>query len=430
MLKLGLVAPEWSMERVASVASDYKDYLEIIPYKFESINDIPKILDDNRRTISSWLFSGPLPFYIAKKHLPDNENLFYCRITEAGLLKCILEVAYEQSLFLEKMSVDFMDEVVNIEDILEQIDIPRNDVHIFRYSVPLDEDALFRFHYDLWKEKKSRCAVTTIPTVYNRLKSVSVPAYNVQVSDMEIRLTIELLMEKERSLHFRNSQLSLLIIEISNYENVAEKAKTPYQMQLLELNIYNALLGYCEDIYGYLVSRGNGRYEIFGSRGKIEKTIGLLNSEMEKISISLETELIAGIGFGDTVFIAQINSSKALKQARKNNGLVVIDGDGCIVEYAGSNDKLSYSISSENSELNELLQKANVGIRTYNKMRALSEYSEGNRFTALSIARQMGVTGRNLRRIISGLLSAGLIVCVGEEASGERGRPAKVYKFK
>ena len=418
------------MERVASVVADYKDYIEIIPFKFESINDIPGILDDNRRTVSSWLFSGPLPFYIAKKHLPDHENLFYCRITEAGLLKCLLEVAYEQKTFLEKVSIDFMDEIVDIEDILKQIDIPHNDVHIFRYSVPLDEDALFQFHYDLWKENESCCAVTTVPTVYNKLESASVPVYNVQVSDMEIRLTIELLMEKERSLHFKNSQLGLLIIEISNYENVAEKAKTPYQMQLLELNIYNALLRYCEDIHGYLVSRGNGRYEIFGSRGKIENTLGLLNSEIEKIFISLETRLIAGIGFGDTVFIAQINSSKALKQARKKNGIVVIDGEGCIVEYSGSNDKLLYSISSENSKLNELLRKANVGIRTYNKMRAISESSEGNRFTALSIARQMGVTGRNLRRIISGLLSAGLIVCVGEESSGERGRPAKVYKFK
>ncbi len=429
MLRLGLIAPEWSLERILSVSAEYKDNIKFSTFKFNSIKEIPKIIEAEKGHIHRWLFSGPLPYYISKYYLHKDEDLFYCRITEAGLMKSLLEVAYDHKSFLQKISLDFMEEIADMNMIISEINIPRSDVFISCYSVPLEEDEIFEFHFKLWKDKKTCCAITTIPSVYNRLKESGVPVYNIKVSSMEIRLTIELLLEKERSMYFKNTQLGLLAIEISNYESVAEKAMTPYKMQLLELKINNLLLNYCEQIDGYMVPKGNGRYEIFGSRGKIESNIPLLSADMDKISVIIEAKLVAGIGFGDTVFIAQINSNKALNLARKKSGIIILDGDGNVIEQANANDRISYSISSDNAELNRLLQIANVGIRTYRKMSALSEHFDGNSFSALTIAQHMGVTDRNLRRIISGLLKAGLIVCVGEESSGERGRPAKIYKF-
>ena len=53
----------------------------------------------------------------------------------------------------------------------------------------------------------------------------------------------------------------------------------------------------------------------------------------------------------------------------------------------------------------------------------------GHGFTSSEIAQQMGVTDRNARRIIKNLLTAGLVICVGEESLSTRGRPTKKYRM-
>lgn len=429
MLSIGLITSKWSSERILSIAKEYENEIRFIPFLFDSLDDIPRILDENKPRIHKWLLSGPLPFHVAKWHLKSDEDLLYCRITEAGLLKTILEISYRNNSFLESFSLDFIDEAVNIDEMLDEIQIPREGISIFRYKIPVDEKALFQAHLALWERKATRCAVTTVPFVYSALKDLGVPVYSIQVTQMEIRWTIELLIEKSRSLYFRNTQLGLLIIEICDYEKVAENAQTPYGLQLLELKVSNALLAYCQQIGGYLVPKGNGRYEIFGSRGKIESNSRMLREELERISLELNTHLIAGVGFGETVFLAQINSNKALHHARNANGIVVFRGDGDIVELLGEGEELRYSSYSEDAGLNERLAKARVGIRTYRKMRAVTRRIGEDSFSASALAKQMGVTDRNIRRIVSGLLDAGLLACVGEESSGVSGRPAKLYRF-
>jgi response regulator of citrate/malate metabolism len=98
-----------------------------------------------------------------------------------------------------------------------------------------------------------------------------------------------------------------------------------------------------------------------------------------------------------------------------------------MVEYSDERDELSYSFYTNDENLNELLRGRRSASAPTRRMRAIASRIGTNQFTASALASQMGVTDRNIRRIISGLIQAGLLTVVGEEASGESGRPAKLY---
>ncbi|WP_182185912.1 helix-turn-helix domain-containing protein [Pectinatus frisingensis] len=50
-------------------------------------------------------------------------------------------------------------------------------------------------------------------------------------------------------------------------------------------------------------------------------------------------------------------------------------------------------------------------------------------FSATQLAQYLNVTIRNVQRILSGLKEADLVVEIGQETLGKRGRPTKIYRL-
>ncbi len=44
------------------MAREYKEEIELVPFRFDSLDDIPAILDRNREAFSNWLFPDPYRF--------------------------------------------------------------------------------------------------------------------------------------------------------------------------------------------------------------------------------------------------------------------------------------------------------------------------------------------------------------------------------
>ncbi|WP_020612114.1 helix-turn-helix domain-containing protein [Sediminispirochaeta bajacaliforniensis] len=427
--QVGLIAPLWSSERILEIAKEFSDDLELIPFVFERLEEIADILDEHMEAFPFWLLSGPLPFAVAKHHVGSVENLIYCRVTETGLLMELLKMAFECHSFLEKLSIDFIDDAADIEEVLNELGLPRHDVKVKRYKIPVVEEEILKFHQDLWESKAIQYVITTIPFVYKYLKQKGIPVYGVHSSRLEIRLSLELLIEKIRGSYFRNTQSSLVMFEIEDFDALIEKAQTPYKLQLLELKIRNMLLMYSEGIGGYLVYKENGHYEIFASRGRIEQKISELQDVKTSIALDLDSTITIGIGYGETVFAAQINAYKALKHSRQGRRIVVVEDGREIIEYGSEAGALQYGTSSDDEVLNRRLREAKVSIRTYRKIQAYSRNLSPDGFSAAEIAQQMGVTNRNVRRILAGLFRVGLVKAIGEESIGASGRPGRIYQF-
>ncbi len=188
----------------------------------------------------------------------------------------------------------------------------------------------------------------------------------------------------------------------------------------------------CEKLNGSLLEKGNGRYVVFSSRGAIEREIDILRETIRQLSLVSESMVAVGVGFGETVFTAEVNARRAIGQSKEKaeRGIVIVQEDGTVIEAAGLESELAYSYRMQDQEFLEKLKKGNISVRTYNKIEALIRRMGWSEFTTKDLALHLHLDERNARRIVAYLCEVDLAECIGEESVSTRGRPSKIYRLK
>lgn len=438
MQKIGVVGPVSSVKRILEIVmqvakdtkKDNEKNVEFVSLPYEKITEIADIIDVNSNEIKIWLFSAAVPFVLAKQHLGTEENLVYCNVAGNELYKCFLEMSHCQEKKVLRASVDvWSGQSSALEAELRELQMPKQEIIIQTYELHDDLESLIQSHIALWKAGTVDAVITSRQAVYDSLKGQGIPVYRNAVTHSSVCKAIRDVYGKIDSLYFKNSQVGLEFIEIKNYEKFVEKVGNEYKLQLEELKIIEKLIPLCQKIDGYLLEKGNGHYEIFSSRGRISNGITILQETMEDIGLEIDAELVAGIGFGETFFLARLNARKALLCAasKANQNIVIIMDDGGIVESVGQEDEVAYDSSSNDKVLLERLKEVDVGIKTYRKVQATVKRMKWEAFTTVQLAAQLAIAERSARRILAGLCKACLVECIGEEALSMRGRPTRKY---
>lgn len=431
MHKVGVVGPQPSIERILDVANEFEHEIEFIPFPYEDAREVREIVKQHQAQVNGWFFSGPIPYMMAKKILGADANYVYAPYTGSSLYKCLLQMSHHQQQTLQGISIDMIHSE-DMQESLNELEIPIRDIYVKQYDEEYNAQDLLRFHLQLWKEGKTKSVLTSLFTVYQALKKEGIPVYRIFMTRMEIRQALKILVEKVKSSYFKDTQIGVEIIEIDQFDQIAEKSKTRYYLKHMELRIKQTLLHLVEKIDGSLIENGNGRYQIFSSRGAIEREIDLLRSTVQQLSLDVEVPVAVGIGFGETGFSAELNARKAVHHAKEkaDGGIVIVEDDGLIIESVGEEEELAYAYRSNDKELLEKLHLANVSVKTYKKIEALVHRMGWDGFTTSDLASHLSMTVRNAQRIIGSLCETGLAEYKGEEQSSPRGRPSKIYKLK
>lgn len=433
MHRIGVVGPARSVNRILKVAEELHHGMEFIPFAYEDENEIQSILQQNRGKVKGWLFSGPVPYIIAGEYLAADDTVAYCQTMGGGFYLCCLQMASDHNVVLQRISVDIVEFEVDVEKLLQATGISWRDFYIKYYSRQYNPEEIIQFHLQLWRAGKIDGVITALRSVMNALQKEGVPVYHFTLTEREIYQSLKIIIEKVKSSYFKNTQVGLVIIEVGSYGEIIEKAKTPYDLQLLELRLKEILLPLCKSLDGYLLDKGTGVYEIFSSRGVVEREIALLQDTIEQLmlAVNIDVPITAGIGFGETVFAAEINAHRALRNTRgqKETRIVIVQDDGKIVEVVRHDKVFSYDFYSNDIDLLKKLNQASVGIKTYRKIENIVQRMGWGAFSASQLAAQMSVTERNVRRIVTSLCDVGLVEHAGEESAVMRGRPSKLYQL-
>ncbi|MDF2683871.1 MAG: hypothetical protein K0R47_5061 [Brevibacillus sp.] len=433
MYKIGVVGPPPSVERILAVANEFEHGIEFVPIAYEDAKVVSSIVSERNWEFNGWFFSGPIPFTIAKNVLSPDANIVYCPPTGSNLYRCFIQMSIDHDEVVKRVSVDMIEsEGMYLHESLSELDIPEEDKHVLTYDENYDAQKITQFHLDLWKEGKTQGAFTTLFSVERALQEEGIPVYRVLMTKMEIRQAMKMVIEKAKSSYFKDTQIGVEIIELEQMDKIAERAKTRFHLQHLELKVRQILLLLCEKLDGSLLANGNGRYQIFSTRGAIQREIEMLRTTVQQLSLEADVPVAVGVGFGETAFSAENNARKAIQHAkeRPNFGIVIVQDDGVIMESAGETEQLSYSYRSSDRELLDKLNKANVSVKTYHKLEALIQRMGWNTFTTTDIASYLSMTVRNAQRIMGSLCEFGLAELKGEEQQAMRGRPKKMYTLK
>ncbi|PGY16032.1 hypothetical protein SAMN05444673_1040 [Bacillus sp. OV166] len=431
MYKIGLVGLKTSLEQILDSAEEYKYELEFISLPYVKTEEVESIVKEHNSHVHAWLFSGPLPYEIAKKTLGTDKIMVHVPATESGFYKSFLEMIYEKGKIIEQLSIDTMSLNNISEEALSQLNIKIPKIYTKVFELDVDTNELLQFHLDLWNKGKTEGAITCFPSVCHALRENGIPAYRMSMSKMEIRQTLRILSEKVKASYFKDTQIGVEIIEVEFFSRVAEEMKTPYHLQYLELRLKEMLIQLGEKINGSFSEKGNGRYMIFSSRGAIEREIITLEDTVQKLAFEADTTVAVGIGFGETAYSAEINAFRAIQHSKemKNREIVIVQDDGKIVESPGTKKELQYARRTHDKFLIEKLNKGNISVKAYKKISALVHRLGWREFTTKDLATQLEMTERNVRRIVTDMCIVDLAQCVGEEAQATRGRPSKIYRL-
>ncbi|MEM5620591.1 hypothetical protein AAHB56_00870 [Bacillus thuringiensis] len=66
MYKIGLVGLKSSIDQILSMVEEFKHDLEFIPYTYEKIEEIEKIVIEHAPHVHAWLFQGHFPMKLQK----------------------------------------------------------------------------------------------------------------------------------------------------------------------------------------------------------------------------------------------------------------------------------------------------------------------------------------------------------------------------
>ncbi|USG67438.1 hypothetical protein NDK47_09240 [Brevibacillus ruminantium] len=433
MYRIGVVGPLPSVERIMAVANEFEHEIEFVPIVYEDAKEVSQIVMERSPDFNGWFFSGPIPFTIAKNVLSPDANMVYCPPTGSNLYRCFIQLSIDHDVAVKRVSIDMINsEGMFLHEQLAELGIPDIDQHVLTYDEHYDAQKIADFHVQLWRAGKTQGAFTTLATVERKLRSEGIPVYRIFMTKMEIRQAMKMVIEKARSSYFKDTQIGVEIIELEQFDTIAEKSTARYHLQNLELKVRQVLLHLCERLDGSLMANGNGRYQIFSSRGAIEREIDMLRTTVQQLSLDADVPVAVGIGFGETAFSAESNARKAIQHAKERNGygIVIVQDDGVIVETVGENEQIAYAYRSSDKDLLEKLNKANVSVKTYHKIEALVQRMGWTSFTTSDIASYLSMTVRNAQRILGSLCEHGLAEYRGEELQATRGRPKKMYQLK
>lgn len=430
MHRIGVIGPPESIERILDVANEYEHEIKFIPFPYQESREAKNIVTEHQHQVNGWFFSGPVPYIMAKDVLGSNANYVYSPNTGSSLYRCLLQMMHDhQKHTLDEISIDMI-ETENIHESLNEMGISIGKLYIKSFDEEYNSQELVQYHVQLWKEGKTKVALTCLNSVYHALINEGVPAYRILITKMEIRQALEIIIEKVKGSYFKDTQIGVEIIEFDQYDQIAEKAQTRVQLQQLELKIKQTLLHLCEKLDGSFMEIGDGRYQIFSSRGAIIREIDILYSTVRQLTLDTEVPVAVGIGFGETAASAEMNAYKAVQYSKEksDHGISIIQEDGTIIESIGQDEELTFAYRSHDKSLLEKLNQANLSIKTYSKIEALIHRMGWEGFTTADLASHLSMTKRNAQRIVASLCEFGLAEYEGEE-SQSRGRPSKIYRL-
>lgn len=430
MLRVGIIGPQSTIERILTIAQGLHIDAIFLLYPYQKVRETEDIVKNNHNQVDFWIFSGRISYNLACKSIEGTERHIYIDHTEAGIYKALLEYTRETRAFFDHFSIDEISKS-HLETALNQLTIKPKNFYIKTFSEETSTEELISFHQQHWTSGTTKGAITCYEEVYLALKELGVPAFRISTSDIEIQHTLKILSEKMKTFYFMDSQVAVQLVEIVQLENHFKSSKQTYQLQFMELKLKEILITLSEHLNGSLIEKGIGRYLLFSSRGDSEREILKIKEAVNKLILESGLKVGIGIGYGETVFSAELNAHNALRQAKEKFGsIIIVKEDGHIVEAEIDDIEVNEDFPYFNDpHFIDMLEKAKVNAKHYIELFAAIRQAGIKEFTVKEISNRLSKDERNTRRFVENLCDAGLAECIGLEPIPLRGRPRRLYKL-
>lgn len=431
-VRIGAIGPADSLKVIREVADD-DARIELVEFEYFHHEELPNILNKHRYDVAKWIFSGPTPYhYCLELGLITPEEASFPPLHGMAMLGTCLKVMHDHGRFVEKMSLDTVDEHV-VHSLFSEYQLSNISFELSSFKGYTDHKELIDFHVSNYRAGNSELALTCLLKVYLELQRLGIPVYRVVPSRMAIKTIFDILFSRAQSHVYEKQKVAIIGVDLLPAGSVTKKTVFSFEENRKVLDLQQELLRLTKMLNGSLIDKGSGTYFIYTTQGDYE----LLTSETaisfiaEEINMRTSLKFHIGIGAGYTIYDAEQHVQQAFEYATSIEGCKVafVNEDHVFANLT----ELKFSYES-NYQLPEYWQnvlkkhkyKETIPAKIYHyiKLKNLTH------FTSEVTTALLKNTDRNTRRILNEMEQMGLIKSVAEEKSPNRpGRPKKVYEL-
>ncbi len=434
MITVAVLGPEDLIDRVLSLSRQLHA-LSLVPYPYNSERETLAILNQCAPVSDIILFTGPIPYAIARQAGGHSLPMFYVSYS-AGALHVVLlshvEAHGRRKGDPLRMSIDTL-ESFSVHKMLDEYGATQREVHVCERKTTPTEADLVAFHQQLYRDGRTDFAVTGLTSAYQRLCALGIPAYRLTITEAAIRVALSLVDMEAGKMTQRDGELCVGTVRVINGAAVRNESPSEYENRRLRLVLMNQFIDFCEEIRASIRIDDDDTYVFFANRGALEPNaqgdrVTLL---IEKARASLPFELSVGLGYGHSAYAAEQNSREALRHAmHQGKGCyITMLADGSLHARRPEGPSIRYVSRTEEPWMLELSEKSKISINVISKVASSMTERENASFSANDIAGTLGLTLRSARRILQRLEEAGGIAYAGREQPPGAGRPRKIYRF-
>lgn len=400
-IDIGIVGPHDLVDDVAATCEEQPGVTaRRLAYDHES--QAPTIVEAHAGQVKAWLFTGVVPYMLAREAKVLTRPAAFVDYTGPTLLQAALRVL-RAGHDLTRMSIDTLANA-DVTTTFTEAGVPLDRVRSLPYRSELTSDDIIGFHRRQHRAGAT-VAVTCISSVYDVLRH-EMPAVRLAPSNHAVRTALRQLLLHASNQAQEDAQIALGLAELRGG--------------------VDGLLREVAAIGGTLAQFGQGIHLIVTTRGPLyDATAGFTTLPMLPRLADRHEVVQIGFGLGQSAAEAENLARRALNRARRIGTVAAVlsqRGDSDIVL-----ESTAQVVRPDDINLAVIAQRVGLSVPTLQRLREVRHAAGTAPLTTREVADHLRVQQRSARRMLHRLELAGLAERIGILTSGTSGRPLTLY---
>jgi hypothetical protein len=417
---IGIIGSADSVGLVWKVASEMGLAEGLIARSYARPDQAPQYARELDSVCGVILFTGRVPHDLATSSTSLAAATDYIPHSGADLYRTLVILTRQYGGRLPVSSIDTIASDVVRENYDDLGETPPR--HVYAIDAILCGEAGFQdmvdFHRELYERGEVEVCITCLSHVREQLEPLGVRVFRVAHTRGVIRDSLQRAALTGQLRAITAAQIAVIAIGVTDSGDDAAPRTPPGTVDSLS-----------DVVRGRLIAEGPGAHNIATTRGAVEGVLQRRRREVERMLADLDgTGAWIGVGFGTSLPHAEEQARYALgiATATKVHSVVMPDGS---ISRLDDGEQTGIQIRDTDRRRLAAARQAGIGSITFSRLQAALASLGTNQFTAKDFALAYGVETRSARRLLAGLVSAGLAQTSGAQSAPRAGRPQVIYEL-
>ncbi len=395
---IGVVGPHDLVDDVAATCEEQPGVSTLrLDYDHES--QAPAIVEAHAGAVEGWLFTGIVPYMLARDADMLSRPAAFVDYSGATLLSALVRLQHDGQ-DITTLSIDTL-APADVTATFTEAGLPTDRLRTLGYRPEMTSKKAIAFH----RRGAGHPVITCLSSVHEALRG-DMHVLRLAPSVHSVRVALRQLLLTAEGQAQEDAQIALGLVEVDGEEGLLREATA---------------LG------GTLAGFRGGTHLLVTTRGPLyDATGGFTGLPMLGRLAAASRVVRVGFGLGRSAAEAESLARRALARARR------IGDVAAVLSLRADTDIVLESVTSTpagEQNLSVLARRVGLSVPTLERLLEARDAAGGEPLTTREIAERLAVQQRTARRMLHRLELAGLAERTGNLTSGSSGRPLTLYKL-